>query len=571
MTEQSNCRYCGKEIAFEKSADTFQIIKQCPQCGYFNVFEAFTWITDLSRLKQRWNIDCEFPADTAGSPELERALLRLVSAMCGRALEIVRDQLPVAGAAVISLMARREKLIQQEIASLREVRANLDQKIIRKAVPLLYALVTLSGGPQAIGNNMEKTRDVAKFLSWFEEFSSEVILIADSALKLRRGELVGSIQGQQLKLFKTPRHSLDLEWIIAKKEREARKAGEPAGFSPQLLQAEEEVLGFSGMDMFQLFKDGFGSASEGAVRTVRDVRIYELTELTKKQRALFAHCTLGLDRMRAFRYPFFFDTGDAWTRKVDDARLLMNSLTFNWSAYYPFLDISSAPDRLERVATTRGVIVQFLANLESQRGCTMEQLAQQAKDRGLDAAHKSVKALIREASEELESHAAATARARGWKTAKGPHELPCGEIDGVYMFRTTEGKVVVVVAEAKAADFTIHRKNTFEMQDRLVEKACDQLCHKAEWVARHWATDACRRLFNEAGNNEHTGFVKLLVTRDVPPLDVVERAEAVSANDLGSFLARFERGIPQWFLESRPKAVVSPESARNVQGHFVRK
>lgn len=574
MRQERPCEYCAQNISFDEPANAFQLGLTCPRCGHANVVDCLT-IPPIPIPRRATVSPARLdPIGRVDDPDAITALLRgLAGDLLREAVNRIRTEYFPAQNALISLMARRERLLQSRIQGFHRFDIAPEPRMFNRVVDLLFAILSLIGTDQYCIRPGRSTNGVAQFLSWFEPLALETVSMASLAAQLKRGEIEAVLEGETLTARKTERHTHAIQWKSGRVSKERRNLEEKAGFEMFALRAQRIALGFDASELFDLLKDDFcGLRADARIEKIRGVTLIQVEPSNSSLSTMLGLCSLTSERLKTFRAPFFFDTGKLASQALTAESAILQVVAHNWSYYYPFFSFSRPLSSALHLATTRGVLVVFFANLESQKNSVIDHLLRSAKEKGNERVCDELNDIKAKASSALEAHACAIGRASGWLTFKGPNSLPCGDIDALFA-KVDGAEVLLILAEVKAADFAVHRPDVYEVQYALTEKAAKQLRTKAMWVAAHWNAGFAK---NVVGDNvaaiKKGKIVKVLLTRETQPLEAAPDAECVAIDELPHFLKQFQHGIPDWFSAARQLSIVdfpileNAESRRNFIG-----
>jgi hypothetical protein len=258
-------------------------------------------------------------------------------------LERVKLDLPVARSSLISVLSRRERLMQQRIQNIWQFDPSLESKRINRMTGLLHGALSYCGGlsPEVIRNL--STKGAGRFLGWFEGIAGEIAILAMSSSNIRRGEREVSFDGSRFTFTKTARHTASVESFVNFKRQQRNNRGLDEmdfQFSPEALEAQEMILGFTARNILQLCTDGFQRLKQlTEVHVEREVCLVRVPTTDEWLSNLLNRCTLAQVRWCEFRSPFFFDFGVRAALPLPERDALLNSTGGNWSVYYPFCSI----------------------------------------------------------------------------------------------------------------------------------------------------------------------------------------------------------------------------------------
>jgi len=551
MKQTTVCRYCEQEFSFNELINTSRLELVCAQCDYVNVVDNLA-IPPIPVPHQATTSLSLNPGSRTDDPQTITALLRgMASQILREAVERIRGEYPTAQNALISLMARRERLLQEKIQNFYRSGVRYD-RMFNRVVDLLFTILSLTGANGYCGRPSRDTEGVARFLSWFVPLAEEAVTMATFAGQVRRGELEAVLDSGTLRITKTERHRQAIEWQINRLRKEARSAHNGKGFDMHALRAQQLALGFDATGLFDLTKDECRALRAHAqIETLRGVTLIDIPRSNQLIFKMLDLCSLTSERLKTFRAPFFFDTGKAVPEPLSEEASILEAIAHNWSYYYPFFSFSRPQDSVLSIATTPGVLVGFFSNLHSQTNSVIDHFVRNANEKKDEKLRDKLNRIGADISNALEEEACAIARASGWSAAQGPNSLPCGDIPALFA-KVNVDEILLVLAEMKGADFTVHRPDTYEVQSSVVDKAAKQLRAKAAWVANNWNRGFAKNMFGDRiGGITKGKIVKVLITRERQPLTFIRDAECLVVDELPRFLRSFHQGIPTWFSAAR--------------------
>jgi hypothetical protein len=559
MKQVTGCRYCHQELSYDEPREPFLLQLACPQCAYVNVVEKSTMLLPLEGHTK--DSSAFHSSNTTDDPQKIEARLKTIA---NELLQLVVERIGVeytsAQNALISLMSRRESILQDRIQNFDRFDISPGPRMFNRVVELLFATLSLTAAEEFCSKPSRSTDGVARFLKWFQPLAEEVVTIASFTSQLRRKELKAILSGNVLTFTKTNRHAQSVECYANKQAKEKHLPKKDEGFEIYALRCQQLALGFSATDLYDLAENDFHRLRKDAhFETIRGVTFIDVEASNSSMSRMLGLCSLTSERLKIFRAPFFFDTGGRVSTQVTAETAILNGIAYNWSYYYPFFSFCKFGDLSLKLATTRGILVAFFSNLESQKNSVVDRLLRSARENKNEQVRKEVERIVIDASKALEEQACGMARACGWSAAHGPNSLPCGDIDGLFA-RLNGTAVTLVVAEVKSADLVGHRPDTYDTQSELVEKAVNQLAKKAKWVADNWNRGFAKNTFGDAIGSATKGtLLKILITRERQPLELVADVECIAIDELRGFLKNLQPGVPNWFRDARRSSILDFE------------
>jgi Holliday junction resolvase-like predicted endonuclease len=554
----TSCRNCGQALSFHQETESRLIELPCSRCGYIIVVEPTTVDLTVKPHDLTWISPTLRP--TEDSRIIGGYLHTIAGALLQTVVERVQVDLPVARRSLLSVLSRREQLIQKRILQLEQFDPSPEPRVFPTAANLLYGVLAHTGALSSDLMQNISSEGVASFLGWLQPITNEIVTIARAATSLRRGEIEGSFDGSKFTYQKTPRHTAMVESILNQKRRvsdapQIRSVDDV--FSKEALEAESLVLGFNARDITDLAWNGFERLKARTVVQVKKGNVYFIRVPEKDDwlRNVILSCTLSLRRLRQFRSPFFFDLGVRVEPQMTGFDAILNSTSRNWSLYYPFSAMVESTGETQYVFTSRGIVAAFLANLEEQRNSLAEQLIIASKARGNSSLAVELAALVERSSRALEATACDVARSSGWMVTRTSASLPCGDIDNL-LARRIKDELLIVVVEIKDVDMPGHRDDAYESQARIVAKALKQLDTKAKWVAMNWCKGFGAGLFPDLRDCQHGTILKLLVTRNHTPFEPIHGAECMPLPTLNKYLSQLQHGLPTWLDKVRGSSIL---------------
>jgi len=552
------CRYCDQALSFRQEPEPFLIEVPCWRCRYITVVESSFDLTFephyLGRNEQTFR--------ASEDPRIIGGYLRTIAgALLQTVIERVQVDLSVARRSLLSVLSRREELIQKRISQADQLDPSLEPRVFPTAANLLYGVLTYAGALSSDLIQNTSSEGVARFLGWLQPIANEIVTIAVGATNLRRGEIEASFDGSEFTFRKTARHTAGVESTVNDKRRvgdTVRVSSIEEAFSKEALQAESLVLGFNAQDITDLALNGFERLSARTEVQVKKGNVYliRLPEKDEWLRKVILSCTLTPSRLRQFRSPFFFDLGVRFERPMDDFEAILNSASRNWSLYYPFSALVENTGEMQYVLTSRGILVVFLTNLEVQKNSLADQLITATRAGGNSLLAVELAALVERSSRALETAVCDVVRSSGWMATKTSSSLPCGDIDNLSARRMVNNELLIVVSEIKDVDMPGHREDAYESQARIVAKALKQLDRKAKWVAMNWCKGFGPGLFPDLRDCQNGTILKLLVTRNRTPIELINGAECVPFRSLNKYFLELQHGLPPWFDNVRGSSIL---------------
>jgi hypothetical protein len=382
------CRYCGQELCFQAGPEPFLIEVPCYRCRYVNVVLKDVIVLEPQGLYRRFLPGLSPPSfdPTDDSRVIGGYLHTVAGALLDDVIERVRLELPTARSSLVSVFSRREQFLQERISTSHRFDPSIERRRFPRVAGLLWSVLAHTGGlsPDVVRNFNSK--GVRHFLDWFIPAAEQIVAIADYARLIRRSEMRASFDGSQFLLTATDRHGAMVESIINDKKHYANRPQIKSleeGFSDEAQKSQQLVLGFNALEIARLGLNDFEILrSQTDVAVERNVYWIRVPRGNQELCRLISSCTMTLSRLQEFRSPLFFDLGLRVNPPMNERDAILWAAANNWSAYYPFCSMAETKGDADYVATSRGVMVLFLENLESQKNSLTDQLITAAKARG---------------------------------------------------------------------------------------------------------------------------------------------------------------------------------------------
>lgn len=432
---------------------------------------------------------------------------------------------------------------------------------VDRATQILLACLYQLGAPHLVPTQA-KPDDVRRFVWKFSGIAMTAAGLGNILADLEWGLVEGDIRDGILFVRQTPVNNRLVEWQLNRDALWTRTKGRPHGddvFSDASARAQEIFLGCSPAQGRSLFANGHEALRTLAVR--QEGTLYEIPRAACAEplRCLFDHLALTPERVARFAVPFYWDLGEIEEKPGGGEHDVRKVAVRSWFNYYPLVPVQLKTGEPGFLVSAES-LTYALGNLESYKGRLLQRIHDCLKQAGPaeQAKRDAVGRLRKEANTRFETIAAEQARELGFEAANGIYlldgvALPGGEID-LLMAATQDSDVLLVLAEIKDFDMTLHRMHGEETLRGKIRDAESQLARKAEDVRTMW-----RRLVEVISEGRLTSpagrviLVKVLITSDYLPPFLSSNYPAIPLEGMAEFVEMLRQGayaFPPRFAET---------------------